>query len=77
MAAQTLISFECWYHQTPRQDGPLLSMYSFFMVKFKLAFFPGRAMDMNHLLNIARGRDFEAFDRSVDAHINQQDKEKK
>jgi DNA-binding response OmpR family regulator len=36
----------------------------------ELALSPGRAMSRDHLLNIARGRDFEAFDRSIDVHIS-------
>lgn len=36
----------------------------------ELAQNPGRAMSRDHLLNIARGRDFEAFDRSIDVHIS-------
>ncbi|MBU1171771.1 MAG: response regulator [Proteobacteria bacterium] len=36
----------------------------------ELALFPGRARSRDHLLNIARGRDFEAFDRSIDVHIS-------
>lgn len=35
-----------------------------------LALSPGRPLSRDHLLNIARGRDFEAFDRSIDVHIS-------
>jgi DNA-binding response OmpR family regulator len=31
---------------------------------------PGRPFSRDHLLNTARGRDFEAFDRSIDVHIS-------
>lgn len=36
----------------------------------ELALSPGRPLSRDHLLNIARGRDFEAFDRSIDVHIS-------
>ncbi|GAB6096738.1 response regulator transcription factor [Desulfatiferula olefinivorans] len=36
----------------------------------ELAMNPGRPLSRDHLLNIARGRDFEAFDRSIDVHIS-------
>lgn len=36
----------------------------------ELALSQGRPLTRDHLLNIARGRDFEAFDRSIDVHIS-------
>lgn len=36
----------------------------------ELASSPGRPISRDHLLNIARGREFEAFDRSIDVHIS-------
>ena len=32
--------------------------------------YPGRPFSRDHLLNAARGRDFDAFDRSIDVHIS-------
>lgn len=47
----------------------VLSGVEFDILK-ELAQYPGRTMSRDHLLNIARGRDFEAFDRSIDVHIS-------
>lgn len=47
----------------------VLSGVEFDILK-ELAVNPGRPLSRDHLLNIARGRDFEAFDRSIDVHIS-------
>ena len=41
-----------------------------FDILLELARKKGRPVSRDHLLNIARGRDFEAFDRSIDVHIS-------
>lgn len=46
-----------------------LSAVEFDILK-ELALSPGRPFSREHLLNITRGRDFEAFDRSIDVHIS-------
>ena len=39
-------------------------------ILFELVRHPGRPFSRDHLLNAARGRDFDAFDRSIDVHIS-------
>ena len=39
-------------------------------IALELAGSPGRPVTRDHLLNIARGREFEVFDRSIDVHIS-------
>lgn len=53
------------------RDGKeiLLSGVEFDILK-ALALSPGRPLSRDQLLNIARGRDFEAFDRSIDVHVS-------
>jgi DNA-binding response OmpR family regulator len=46
-----------------------LSTLEFDIVR-ELASSPGRPFSRDHLLSIARGREFEAFDRSIDVHIS-------
>lgn len=31
---------------------------------------PNRVLSRDHIMNLARGRDFMAFDRSIDVHIS-------
>lgn len=47
----------------------LLSAVEFDILK-ALVLSPGRPLSRNQLLNIARGRDFDAFDRSIDVHVS-------
>ncbi|MBU0992642.1 MAG: response regulator transcription factor [Proteobacteria bacterium] len=41
-----------------------------FDILHELAISRGKTITRDHLLNIARGREFEAFDRSIDVHIS-------
>jgi DNA-binding response OmpR family regulator len=53
------------------KDGMDLGLSSLeFDIVRELASAPGRPFSRDHLLTIARGRDFEAFDRSIDVHIS-------
>jgi two-component system phosphate regulon response regulator OmpR len=74
-AQEEIIRFDRWQLDVPRRqltspggsDVPLTT--GEFDLLLALARNPGRVLDRDRLMDLTRGRDWEAFDRSIDAQI--------